>query len=385
VTGNETVGGTLDVTGASTLTGNVGIGGASGSEKLLVTGAGRITGNLDVSGDLTVTGNFNFSEVIQNITTVNNEVIISTQLDISNQGTGPALKVSQFGVGDDQDVALFNAGDEGDAFKIDSSGNSHFYKEVNIVKLKVEGGNTELGGDLSVSGTTTTSTLNTSTIDSSGRVDIGTADGQSQGLVLTGTEPTITLKDTNGRSGMIHMNDNNMFFLSGASNSEAWSKVGDRWPLVLHTDTNRAEFGGQLDCDLDAFHYSAGVVRIDRGTYADVSWTLKKRGSDIQNGDSFRPKYTGKYSITLCLFFGSDSSGPARVALKRNGLEYDLNGGGGTFLVSADDANRDVNMFTGNIIVDAVAGQDIKAFVKIGTLKYYGAHSYLAGYYIGNT
>ncbi|ADX06553.1 hypothetical protein 162310560 [Organic Lake phycodnavirus] len=134
VTGNETVGGTLDVTGASTLTGNVGIGGASGSEKLLVTGTGRITGNLDVSGDLTVTGNFNFSEVIQNITTVNNEVIISTQLDISNQGTGPALKVSQFGVGDDQDVALFNAGDEGDAFKIDSSGNSHFYKEVNIVK-----------------------------------------------------------------------------------------------------------------------------------------------------------------------------------------------------------------------------------------------------------
>ncbi len=41
--------------------------------------------------------------------------------------------MSQFGVGDDQDVALFNAGDEGDAFKIDSRGNSHFYKEVNIV------------------------------------------------------------------------------------------------------------------------------------------------------------------------------------------------------------------------------------------------------------
>ena len=70
--------------------------------------------------------------MIQNITTVNNEVILSTQLDISNQGTGPALKVSQFGVGDDQDVALFNAGDEGDVFKIDSSGNSHFYKDVDV-------------------------------------------------------------------------------------------------------------------------------------------------------------------------------------------------------------------------------------------------------------
>jgi len=85
-----------------------------------------------VSGDLTVTGNFNFNEIIQNITTVNNEVIISTQLDISNQGTGPALKVSQFGVGEDQDVAVFNAGDEGDAFKIDYAGNSHFYKPVEM-------------------------------------------------------------------------------------------------------------------------------------------------------------------------------------------------------------------------------------------------------------
>jgi len=122
------------VTGTSSLSGNVGIGGDSGTETLLVTGSERVTSNLHVGGNLVVDGSFNFSEVIQNITTVNNEVILSTQLDISNQGTGPALKVSQFGVGDDQDVALFNAGDEGDAFKIDSSGNSHFYKEVNIVK-----------------------------------------------------------------------------------------------------------------------------------------------------------------------------------------------------------------------------------------------------------
>jgi hypothetical protein len=138
VTGNETVTGTLSVAEETTLTGNVGIGGASGTEKLLVTGSERVTGNLDVSGDLTVTGKFYFSEVIQNITTVNNEVIISTQLDISNQGTGPALKVSQFGAGDGQDVALFNAGTEGDAFKIDSSGNSHFYKPVNITNVSFD-------------------------------------------------------------------------------------------------------------------------------------------------------------------------------------------------------------------------------------------------------
>jgi hypothetical protein len=91
-----------------------------------------------------------------------------------------------------------------------------------------------------------TSTLNASTIDSSGRVDIGDADGQSEGLVITGSSPTITLKDTVARSGMIHMNNNRMFFISGASNSEAWSTVNGEWPLILHTDTNRAEFGGNI-------------------------------------------------------------------------------------------------------------------------------------------
>jgi hypothetical protein len=229
-----------------------------------------------------------------------------------------------------------------------------------------------------------TSTLNTSTIDSSGRVDIGDADGQSKGLVLTGTAPTITFKDTDARSGMIYMNSDKMFFLSGEPNSEAWSRVQGEWPLILHTDTNRAQFGGQLDCDLDAFHYCSGNDKITKGTNADLSWTLTRRGSNIQNGDSFRPKYSGKYSITLAIFLTANSSGQVRVGLKLNGSEYNLNGGAGTYMISANDANRDVNMFTGNIIVDAVAGQDIKAFVKIGTLRYYGSHSYLAGYYIGD-
>ena len=129
-TPNVNITGDLAVGGDTTLGGNVGICGDSGTETLLVTGSERVTSNLHVGGNLVIDGSFNFSEVIQNITTVNNEVAFSTQLDISNQGT--ALKVSQFGVGDDQHVALFNAGTEGDAFKIDSSGNSHFYKDVDV-------------------------------------------------------------------------------------------------------------------------------------------------------------------------------------------------------------------------------------------------------------
>jgi len=184
---------------------------------------------------------------------------------------------------------------------------------------------------------------------------------------------------------MIHMNDNSMYFLSGASNSEAWSQVDGEWPLILHTDTNRAQFGGQLDCDMDAFHYSAGNDQISRGFGADVSWTSTRRGSTIQNGDSFRPKYTGKYSISLSINLTANSSGSVRISLKLNNSYYNLNGGNGTYIISASNANVAGNMLSGNMIVDAVAGQDIKAFVNEGTLRYYGAYSFFAGYYIGNT
>ena len=65
---------------------------------------------VNISGNLIIDGSFNFNEVIQNITTVNNEILVSTQLDISNQGTGPALEVTQIGTGDTNDVALFKSG-----------------------------------------------------------------------------------------------------------------------------------------------------------------------------------------------------------------------------------------------------------------------------------
>lgn len=42
-------------------------------------------------------------------------------------------------------------------------------------------------------------------------------------------------------------------------------------------------------------------------------------------------------------------------------------------------------MFTGNIIVNINAGERITAFVISGTLRYWGPHSYMSGFYIGET
>jgi hypothetical protein len=61
-----------------------------------------------------------------------------------------------------------------------------------------------------------------------------------------------------------------MCFLSGGTNTETWTQVGGRWPLQLHTNSNYAEFGGNI--------YSPGQID---GTILRISmpenmyWELK--------------------------------------------------------------------------------------------------------------
>jgi cytoskeletal protein CcmA (bactofilin family) len=486
------VSGTGRITGTTTLTGNVGIGGASGTETLLVSGSERITGNLDVSGDLNVTGNFNFNEIIQNITTVNNEVIISTQLDISNQGTGPALKVSQFGVGEDQDVAVFNAGDEGDAFKIDYAGNSHFYKPVNmnqtfdtilIRRPDAVGGIINLrtlqvfvnGVNILLSSTNSTQSIQSGSIGNviefitwnnsvvSGSLAIASnirlnniqsdfsvhslvqdipymslyipltqsfSISDVQSVVLYNRAASSRINgfqiELYNRSGFtpgvnvlytmpINTTTNvYRFDLPSISSYTGFSSVDSQTLIkditvsysyfsntLLKVDGN-VEFGGglsvsgattlnslnvtgQMSYDTDAFHYSTGNTVYTKTANTDITWTLTRVGSNIQNGTSFRPKYSGKYLIILTIHFSANSSGQCRISLKVNNVEYNLNNGDGTYIISANSVNQDVNALTGSIIVQAVAGKDIKAFVKFGTCRYYGSHSFFAGHYIGDT
>lgn len=69
--------------------------------------------------------------------------------------------------------------------------------------------------------------------------------------VIRGTSPTLYFRDTNARSGMIYVNSNRMYFLSGGNDSEAWGQAANnRWPLYLQTDTNKAVFGGDIDASV---------------------------------------------------------------------------------------------------------------------------------------
>lgn len=73
VTGNATIGGTLGVTGASTLSGNTTVGGTLG-----VTGASTLSGNTTVGGTLGVTGAITASSTINGTTIPTSKTLVTT-------------------------------------------------------------------------------------------------------------------------------------------------------------------------------------------------------------------------------------------------------------------------------------------------------------------
>ena len=188
-------------------------------------GIGVKYNDLSFNNKLDVSGNSYFRNnlIVDNSLIVQDLDIYEKLIDLSNNGGGD---VTQQELATKQDVLTAGT-------------------NITIVGNTISSAGGALPADVNFS-SVNTSTLNTSTINTNGRVDIGNSDAQSEGLVITGTKPTITFKDTINRSGMIHMNDDRMYFLSGVSNSEAWSQVNSQWPLYLQTDTNEAFFGGNI-------------------------------------------------------------------------------------------------------------------------------------------
>jgi hypothetical protein len=111
-------------------------------------------------------------------------------------------------------------------------------------------------------------------------------------FVLRGSSPTIYLRDTDNRSGMIHMNGNLMHFLNGSGNdSETWTaQNGQSWALTLDMSNNNAAFGGNVSAN----YYSGnggGLTNISSsshnhdGTYASASHTHSGYASSSHNHD----------------------------------------------------------------------------------------------------
>jgi hypothetical protein len=110
----------------------------------------------------------------------------------------------------------------------------------------------------------------------------------SSRLVLRGTQPTLYLRDTDNRSGMIHMNGNSMFFLNASGNdSETWAQQnGQDWAFRLDMNTNEAIFGGFITFAKNVWNNSSDGK--NRLYFADNSTTYIKSGQPFSRQITFR-------------------------------------------------------------------------------------------------
>ena len=99
--------------------------------------------NIHIKNNLVVDNSFILSNVIENINVINNELLITTQVDISHSGSGPSLIVSQKNITDP--ICLFDAGQEGNTMKIENNGNALLYKHTDVC------GNMDVCGNIDVS------------------------------------------------------------------------------------------------------------------------------------------------------------------------------------------------------------------------------------------
>jgi hypothetical protein len=108
------------------------------------------------------------------------------------------------------------------------------------------------------------------TLDNAGIVSLGSdLFVNSNRLVLRGNAPTLYLRDTDNRSGMIHMNSSVMYFLNASGNdSETWAQQnGQNWALQLDMNNNTATFGGSISGGSNLFISGYSTI----GSYISVS------------------------------------------------------------------------------------------------------------------
>jgi hypothetical protein len=153
-----------------------------------------------------------------------------------------------------------------------------------------------------------TEALNASgTIDSTGIITCN-----ANKMVITGASPTLYLRDSDHRTGMIHQNDNRMYFLSGPANSDSWAQTANnRWPLYLQMDTNAAVFGGNIDAaagTVTASTFSA-TSQLYLGTSASIRQSSSTWTGDPGSGVGKIEYHSNRWYIVA----GSNSSELLRV------------------------------------------------------------------------
>jgi len=271
-------GNTATVTNGVYTSGDQTIGGVKTFSRTILGNAATVTNGVYTSGDQTIDGVKTFSStILGNAATVTNGVYTSGDQTIGGVKTfsstilGNAATVTNgvYTSGDQtiDGVKTFSSTILGNAATVTggvyTSGNQTIdgvktFSSTILGNAATVTGGVYTSGNQTIDGVKTFSSTITGSITgnaatvtggvyTSGDQTINGVKTFSSEVKITGGSPTLYFKDTNERSGMIHMNSNRMYFLSGGVNSDTWGQVNGQWPLYLQTNTNEAFFGGNIN------------------------------------------------------------------------------------------------------------------------------------------
>jgi hypothetical protein len=244
----------------------------------LLTGANvRVTGNLEVQGTTT---------------TVDSQTIVSSNLVITNAGTGPALTVTQTGA---NDIASFYD-DSAVAMKIWDGGN------ITIGTGLVHTEKLTVSGNVSATGLTLTGGLNGTTgtfsdaVTSLGNVGVGTA--------VTNSKLTIYSNTQGGLNGIT---------LTGQEYLSAATTSTSGFGLVLGTNRTGNRQLWMMDTAFSAPSATNGMIAINprNGTGSAASWI----GAMKTNNSNDAELLITESAIRLCL---SNYTGSTAVTIAGN-------------------------------------------------------------------
>ena len=236
------------------------VGGTGTVSGLTLTGTVTTTGNLTLGGTLSVTASNFASQTANTFLAAPNgtagvptfRTIVAADIPTLNQNTtGTAANVTGT-------VAIANGG----------TGNTTAQAAINALAGAVTSGQYLRGNGtnvvMSAIQAADVPTLNQNTTGTASNItaftinqNLGTANSPTfADLFTTGqyqirnASPTITLRDTDHRTGYIHVNSNIFYVLTGPADSASggWSIVANsRWPLEINLSNNNATFGGDVN------------------------------------------------------------------------------------------------------------------------------------------
>jgi hypothetical protein len=157
------------------------------------------------------------------------------------------------------------------------------------------------------------------TADAPAGDNLGAGGSTAGNIIINNAAPTLFLQDTDHRSGMIHMNGNLLYVLTGSTtNSTTWATNGSYWPMTVNMTSDETTLGGQLSLREGNLNLTnqgvvsdAGVI-IDAGggwhrTYNNTGWFNGTYGGGMYMVDgTYVRTYNGK-----SLYVDSSQSAPA--------------------------------------------------------------------------